>query len=135
MQCRYHRIGRNRCRGNWWNFDPLPWGLGGFGFEGGQDQPPLKETPHTVCHALYTVEPLNNQLGHFVHYREVVLFERQNVLPLYSTSESVLYTEVSFIQSVLYQRFHCVLPSHRTGCVDCHWITCSCEIVGVNIDG
>ena len=37
-------------------------------------------------------------------------FGDKNVLPLYTcrcASESVLYTDVSFIQSVLYQRFHC----------------------------
>ena len=54
----------------------------------------------------YTVEPLNNgHVGtdHFVHYREVVLFQR------------LVYWKVSFIQrcplfSVLYQRFHCNDP-------------------------
>ena len=59
---------------------------------------------------LITAEPLNNgHIGtdHFVHYREVVLFQRY-VLLLVGALESVLYTEVSFIQSVLYQRFHCI---------------------------
>ena len=57
---------------------------------------------------------LYNYDGHigtdrFVHYREVVLFQRQNMYCHYvGVSESVLYTEVSFIQSVLYQRFHCI---------------------------
>ena len=49
-----------------------------------------------------TVEPLNNghiRTDHFVHYREV------------GVSVSVLYTEVSFIRSVLYQRFDCRLST------------------------
>ena len=38
------------------------------------------------------------------------------MLPLYvGALESALYTEVSFIRSVLYQRFHCtVLTMHET---------------------
>ena len=61
------------------------------------------------------VEPLNTGhigVDHFVHYREIVLFWRQkSVACIYICRlvhwESVLYTEVPFIQSVLYQRFHC----------------------------
>ena len=66
--------------------------------------------------ATCTVEPLNNGhigMHHFVHYREVVLFQRQRCIATIQIGalESVLYTEVSFIQSVLYQRFHCTCTS------------------------
>ena len=57
------------------------------GFVGAQVSLPL----HT------TVEPLNNgHIGtdHFVHYREVVLFRRQNVLPLCR----MVHRKVSFMQ-------------------------------------
>ena len=55
--------------------------------------------PHT-----YTVEPLNN--GHIGtdHLERLSSFRGNNVLPPYR----LVYTEVSFIQSVLYQRFYCI---------------------------
>ena len=31
---------------------------------------------------IYMVESLNNETDHLVHYRELVLFQRQNVLPV-----------------------------------------------------
>ena len=58
----------------------------------------------------YGVEPLSN--GHigtdyFIHYREVVLFWSQNVLPLYNVEIGAL--KVSFIQIYTVSLFTCIL--------------------------
>ena len=44
-------------------------------------------------------------MDHFVHYREVVL-------QCHCIGWCISYTEVSFIQSVLYQRLHCTVCPH-----------------------
>ena len=81
----------------------------GQGSEGVDDWPAgqLQWTHHVDCwnllelHDKITVEPQNNghiEEDHFVHYREVVA-----LLEVGWCSVCVLYTEVFFIQSVLYQ--------------------------------
>ena len=59
---------------------------------------------------MYTAEPpIKGHVGtrSFILYREV--FPLFKVIIGIGMSRFVLYREVSFIQSVLYQRFHCII--------------------------